>query len=62
MRDIPERDWKYLSSVKGQLLESLCGRIDDEARRIVADRASGQHERFMRLYSHLTEQNEVVAE
>jgi hypothetical protein len=62
MRSIPERDWKYLSSVKGDLLEALCGRINDEARRIAADPAPSQHESFLRLYGHLTEGNEVVAE
>ena len=62
MRSIPERDWKYLSSVKGELLEALCGRINDEARRIAGDQASGQHERFLRLHGHLIEENEAVAE
>ena len=62
MREIPERDWKYLRGVKGELLEALCHRINDGARHIVADQASGQHERFLRLYGHLMEGNEVVAD
>jgi hypothetical protein len=62
MRGIPERDWKYLSSVKGQLLEALCERINDEARRIAADQASSQHERFLRLHSHFIGGDGVVAD
>jgi hypothetical protein len=62
MREIPERDWKYLRGVKGELLEALCHRINDGARHIVADQASGQHERFLRLYGYIMEQNEVVAD
>lgn len=62
MREIPERDWKYLRSVKDELLEALCYRINDGARRIVADQAYGQHERFLRLYGYIMEQNEVVVD
>ena len=61
MKSIPERDWKYLSSVKGDMLETLCERINDEVCRIVADQASSQHERFLRLHGHLIKGDEVVA-
>ena len=62
MNDIPERDWKYLRSIKRELLEALCKRINDEALRIVTDPSPSQHEKFLRLYNHLMEENEVVAE
>ena len=62
MRSIPERDWKYLSGVKGEMLEALCARLNDEARQIVVDQAAGQHERFLRLYGHLIKGNEAVAD
>jgi hypothetical protein len=62
MRGIPERDWKYLNSVKGDLLETLSERINAEARRIIIDQASSQHERFLRLYGHLIDANEVVSD
>src|SRR3954464_3443042 len=62
MRGIPERDWKYLGSVKSDMLEALCARVNDEARRIARDQASGHHERFLRLYAHLVKGNEMVAD
>lgn len=62
MREMPERDWKYLMGVKGLLLEALCRRVNDRARRIASDRSSGEHETFLRLYSYITDQNEVVAD
>jgi hypothetical protein len=62
MREIPERDWKYLAGVKGELLAALCRRINDGARRIASDRSSGEHETFLRLYSYITDQNEAVAD
>lgn len=61
MRDISETDWKYLSSVKGELLETLCARINNEALRIITDSAFNQHDKFLRLYRHFVEKNEVVA-
>jgi hypothetical protein len=62
MREIPERDWKYLGGVKGELLEALCRRVNEGARRIASDRSSGEHETFLRLYSYINDQNEVVAD
>jgi len=62
IRGIAERDWKYLSSVKGEMLEALCGQINVEARRIVAEQGSSQHERFLRLYVHLMKGDELVAD
>jgi hypothetical protein len=62
MREIPERDWKYLAGVKGELLEALCRRINERARRIAADRSSGEHDTFLRLYSYIVEQDGVVAD
>lgn len=62
MREIPERDWKYLAGVRGELLEALCRRINEGARRIASDPSPGEHEKFLRLYGHITDQNEVVAD
>jgi hypothetical protein len=62
MREIPERDWKYLAGVKGEMLAALCRRINEGARRIASDRSSAQHETFLRLYSYIVEQNEAVAD
>ena len=62
MDAIPERDWKYLRRVQGQLLEALCARINGEASQIVADHSLNQHERFLRLYTHVIERNAVVAD
>ena len=62
MDAIPERDWKYLRRVQGQLLEALCSRINGEASRIVADHSLSQHEKFLQLYTHVIERNAVVAD
>lgn len=60
MNEIPEKDWKYLRSIKGEMLEVLCQRINEEALSIVNDASSTQHERFLRLFQHLREKNRIV--
>jgi hypothetical protein len=62
MMEIPERDWKYLRGVKGELLEALCRRVNEGACRIASEHSSGQHETFLRLYDYVTEQNGAVAD
>lgn len=62
MNDIPERDWKYLRSAKSELIETLCKRINDEASHIISDPSFGEHEKFLRLFRHLREKNEIVAD
>jgi hypothetical protein len=62
MDRIPETDWKYLRSIKAELIEVLCARINGEATRIATDTSLSQHERFLRLDRHLGNGNEIVAE
>ena len=62
MNSIPEADWKYLRSVRGELLEDLCERINDEALRVMTDPSLSQHEKFLRLYGHVMRGNAVVAD
>jgi hypothetical protein len=61
MNNIPESDWKYLRGVKEELLETLCKRINDEASRITRNPALSQHEKFLRLFRHVLESNEIIA-
>jgi hypothetical protein len=61
MTNIPESDWKYLRSVKGELLETLCKQINDEASRIIKAPSLSQHEKFLHLFRHVMEKNEIIA-
>jgi hypothetical protein len=62
MNRIPEKDWKYLSGIKAELIEVLCARINGEATRIATDASLSQHERFLRLHRHLGKGNQTVAD
>jgi len=62
MKSIPEADWQYLRRIKDELLDILCQRINEEAASIVRDRSSSPHDNFLRLYRHVQEANERVAD
>lgn len=58
---VEENDWKYLRSVRDELLHALCERINGEAVAI-ATRASGSsHERSLSLYKHIRDSDKIVA-
>jgi hypothetical protein len=62
MNNIPESDWKYLRNLKAELLNTLCKRINEEAAEIATDSPSSQHEKFLRLFSHVMEKNQIIAD
>ena len=62
MDGIPEKDWKYLRSVQGELIEAFCERINTGALKILADPRFSQHEKYLRLYSYLMKKDKIVAE
>ena len=61
MNDIPESDWKYMRTVNAELLETLCKRINDEVLRTITGDALSQHERFLRLFERVMDNNEIIA-
>jgi hypothetical protein len=61
MDNIPESDWKYLRDLKGELLDTLCKRINEDASQIIAGQATSQHEKYLRLFRHVSGSNEIIA-
>lgn len=58
----PERDWKYLKSIHDEMLFALCGRINQAAVEIVQAKAESEHAKYKRLYKHIQESDDVIAE
>lgn len=56
-----EADWKYLQQVKPRLLSALCGQINREAERIVRAPAESEHAKYLQLFEHVQNSNDVVA-
>lgn len=44
----PERAWKYIRSVRDDLLEALCGRINTESVNILEERFASEHDKYER--------------
>ena len=61
MNNIPESDWKYLRTLKDELLDTLCKRINDEASQLINDPHFSQHEKFLHLFRHVMEKNRIIA-
>ncbi len=59
---IPERDWKYLKKIKSEMLEALCDRINKEARHILEVSAKSEHEKYLSLYRHIKDSDQLVAD
>ena len=61
-RTIPERDWRYLQSIKQELLDLLCQQINEKAVAMVTGPGNSSHEKYLRLYKHLQKSDRIVAD
>ena len=57
-----ERDWKYMRSIKKELLHALCSRINREVIDIVTAEGKNPHERYLGLYQHIQKSDRIVAD
>ncbi len=61
MADFPEKDWKYLSKLRPELLEELSRRITDELRALLQTPGISENDRRSRVYDLVQEKDRVVA-
>jgi hypothetical protein len=48
--------------VQTELLQTFCKRVNDKASRLLANSSLSEHEKFMRLFEHFIEQNQILAQ
>ena len=60
-RSIPERDWKQLRNLKPELLDTLCERIHIQAESIIKSTVKSEHEKYLDLFKHIQDSDDVVA-
>jgi len=60
-RSIPERDWKQLRNLKPELLNTLCTRIHKQAEVIIHSTEKSEHEKYLELFKHIQDSDDVVA-
>ncbi len=58
----PERDWKYMRKVKKDLLATLYEQVNGQAMDILKSEANSERERYGRLYRHVEESDDIVAD
>ena len=58
---IPESDWKVFRELREIALERFCERILGDAKSLTSDRSTTAHERFLKLYAQVNEQNYEIA-
>jgi len=60
-RDFPERDWKYLSKIKPDMLNALCLRIRKRVEGIINAPDKTEHEKYLGLYRYIQNSDDLVA-
>ena len=59
---IQERDWKYLRAIHDEMLHELCTRINEQAAAIASAAGEGNpHERYLKLYRHIQDSDDIIA-
>jgi hypothetical protein len=61
MSDLPERDWKLLRELKPAALDRLCKRILLRATEVANTPGTTGHQRYLKLWELIQEQNEELA-
>lgn len=59
--NLRESDWKYMQSIKDELLNELCSRINEGAAALATGDEGTPHERYLKLYKYIQEQDDVIA-
>jgi hypothetical protein len=61
-KTLEERDWKYLRSIRDDMLQELCSRSNGEVADILADEARSPRERYFAVWRHLKACDRIVTE
>lgn len=61
MKSIPERDWKLLRRKRDDLLNRYCQRVNQTAERQLADDHASAHTRYLHVYRHDREADDILA-
>ncbi len=60
-RSFPERDWKQLRKFNPDMLNALCLRINQQADRIIQSSEKSDHKKYLELFKHIQDSDDIVA-
>ena len=61
MRTIPEKDWKYLSTIKQDILNTLCLRIHKETKKIIDSSNVEEIKKYHKLFKHIQNSDKIIS-
>jgi len=61
MRNIPEKDWQQLRTLKDDMLDNACERIFKKIDKISKSRKGREHESYLKLWKILKEEDEAIS-
>ena len=61
MRNIPEKDWKKMRSIKGNVLNIACERILEKVKRIIENKENNNHEAYLKLWEIMRSEDDEIA-
>jgi len=59
---ISENDWKYLRSIRDELIASLCRRINETTIEILHNKNEMDYDKYLNAYRHIKDSDGIVAE
>lgn len=62
MDNLSEKDWKYLSCIRPQLLEELSKRINNDVRSVLEDSSLTENDKRREIYKLISERDKDVAD
>lgn len=61
MRTILEKDWKYLRTINQDMLNTLCLRIHNEAKKIIDASNDKEHKKHLELFEHIQKSDRIIS-
>ena len=56
-----ESDWKVFKEIKDKALDTYCKNILDESKKIISKDDKSAHNRYLKLYKHIKEKDQIIA-
>jgi hypothetical protein len=61
MKSFPERDWKKLKAMKGDMLNFACGRVFKKIEEIIKERKGKEHEVYLKVWKLMNNEDQEIS-
>lgn len=60
--ELPESDWRVLRNLRKAALERFCERVLGELQRVVSDKQTASHTRYLMIYELIQKRDRAIAQ